>query len=224
MLKKLVYVWEAPIRIYHWLNVFLIVIFIITGFYIGRPFLSTSGEPYASFLMGKMRLWHATSAWLFIANYIFRLYWAFAGNEHAKFKPWRKGFFADGLDSLKYYLFLKKEHTLHMGHNVIAQLTYFFIMWVGSLFMIMSGLAMMGEIHPGGFQERIMGWMIPLFGSSYTLRMWHHLVAWLFVIFIVAHLYLTFRQELLDRDGTVSSIFSGYKFVITDADSHHDEK
>ncbi|HWP97746.1 MAG TPA: Ni/Fe-hydrogenase, b-type cytochrome subunit [Syntrophomonadaceae bacterium] len=221
-LRKAIYVWELPIRLYHWINVFLIIVLLFTGLYIGKPILASVGEPYANFLMGKMRLWHAVAAWLFIANFLFRIYWAYAGNEHAKFKPWRTGFFSDGMESLKYYLFLKKEHTVHAGHNVIAQLTYFFMMWVGSFFMIITGLALQGEIGPGGFQEKFMSWLIPLFGQSSWVRTYHHLVAWLFIVFIIAHLYLTFRQDILDDDGTVSSIFSGYKFVSPDFDEHHD--
>lgn len=210
----MVYVWEAPIRIYHWVNVILIVVLLVTGFYIGKPILTTTDPGGVHFLMARVRLWHMLAAWLFISNYIFRFYWAFKGNEHAKFKPWRSGFVKDGIDTLKYYLFLKKEHTLHTGHNVIAQLTYFLVMWVGSVLIIFTGLAMQGETNPGGFQDKIAGWFIVWLGS-YTVRMFHHLLAWLFVVFIVAHLYLIFRQELLDDDGTVSSIFSGYKFVIT---------
>ncbi|MGI5922241.1 MAG: Ni/Fe-hydrogenase, b-type cytochrome subunit [Syntrophomonadaceae bacterium] len=228
MLKKAVYVWEAPIRIYHWVNVVLIIILLVTGFFIGKPIFTTSlvssGDAYANFLMGQMRIWHGIAAWLFIANFIFRFYWALVGNEHARFKPWRKGFVTDGIETLKYYLFLKKEHTLHTGHNVIAQLAYILVMWIGSLFMILTGLALQGEIAMGGLQERWFGWLLPLFGQSYTLRLAHHLVAWIFVAFIVVHLYLVIRQELLDDDGTVSSIISGYKFVITDARESHEKE
>lgn len=225
MLKKSVYVWEAPIRIYHWVNVILIVVLLATGLYIGDPIFYKQGEAYNNFLMGNIRLWHSLAAWLFIANFIFRFYWAFAGNEHAKFKPWRKGFVSDGWDSLKYYLFLTKEHTLHTGHNVIAQLTYFSVMWIGSFFMIMTGLAMQGEIFPGGLQERMAGWMIPLFaGQSSAVRTWHHLIAWLFVVFVVAHLYLVFRQDILDDDATISSIITGHKFVMVDGEEHHDHE
>ena len=35
---KRVYVWEMPVRIYHWLNALCVVILIITGFIIGSPF------------------------------------------------------------------------------------------------------------------------------------------------------------------------------------------
>jgi len=224
VLKKSVYVWELPIRIYHWVNVVAITILMLTGLYIGNPVFSQPGEAYGNFLMGRTRLWHSLAAWVFIANFIFRFYWALVGNEHARFNPFRRGFVRDGWDSLKYYLFLKKEHTLHTGHNVIAQLTYFFVMWLGSFFMIMSGLALQGEVYPGGLQDKLAGWMIPWFsGMSYGLRTWHHLVAWLFVIFVVAHLYLVFRQDILDDDSTVSSIINGHKFVIVDGDEPHED-
>ena len=32
-----VYVWELPVRIYHWLNALSIVVLIITGYLIGNP-------------------------------------------------------------------------------------------------------------------------------------------------------------------------------------------
>lgn len=223
VLKRSVYIWEWPIRIYHWLNVILMVILIITGLYIGAPVFSSPGEAYSNFIMGKVRYWHALAAWIFIANWIFRFYWAFVGNEYAKFKPWRKGFFADGLETTKYYLFLKKEHTVHGGHNVVAQLTYFLFMWVGSFFMIITGFALQGEINPGGFQERFMGWLIPLFSNSYNLRSYHHLAAWAFIVFIIAHLYLVIRQDILDDDGTVSSIISGHKYLLADGEGEHDK-
>jgi Ni/Fe-hydrogenase 1 B-type cytochrome subunit len=125
---------------------------------------------------------------------------------------------------VKYYLFLKKEHTLHTGHNVVAQLAYFFVMWIGSFFMIMSGLALQREIFPGGFQDRIAGWMILLFGGqSYALRTYHHLATWLFIAFVVVHLYLVVRQDILDDDSTVSSIINGHKFVIADGEKNHDK-
>ncbi len=223
MLKKPIYVWESPIRIYHWVNVILIAVLVITGLFIGNPIFTRPGEAYAVFILGKVRLWHSLAAWLFIANFIFRTYWYFAGNEHAQFKPWRKGFWSEGIEAIKYYLFMKKDHTAHLGHNVVAQLTYFFLIWGGSFFMIFSGLALQGEMHQGGLQETIAGWMIPLFGGgSYALRSFHHLVTWLFIIFVVVHLYLVFRQDILDNDGTVSSIFTGHKFAAIGGKDKHD--
>lgn len=221
MIKKSLYVWELPVRIYHWLNVILIIVLLVTGLYIGRPIMGPQGEPTEHFLMGWMIYAHGLTAWIFIANLIFRFYWAFVGNDYARFRPWRKGFFADGYETFKYYTFRKKEHTLDHGHNVLAQLSYFLFMWVGSFFMVFSGLALQGEMHPESFQAIYFGWLLPLFDGSQAIRAYHHYVAWAFVWFIIAHLYLVFRQDILDEDGTVSAIISGYKYIPLD---HHPDK
>lgn len=223
MLKETKYIWEWPVRFYHWLNVLLIVALLLTGFYIGRPVFSQPGEATNYFLMGWMVLIHKAVAWLFIANMIFRLYWTYAGNEYAKFKPWRKGFIKDGIETFKYYSFLKKEHTLHHGHNVLAQLTYFFIIWIGSIIMVLTGFALQGEINPTGFQGTYFGWLVSLFGDSMMIRSLHHYVAWAFVWFIIFHLYTVTRQDILDEDGTISASISGYKFVPVDSDTGSDE-
>jgi Ni/Fe-hydrogenase 1 B-type cytochrome subunit len=122
-------------------------------------------------------------------------------------------------------LFFKKEHTLHIGHNAVAQLTYFIIIWLGSFFMIITGLAMQGEMLPGGLRGRWTGWMIHFFaGQSYEVRSWHHLIAWLFVGFIVVHLYMVIRQDILDDDSTVSAIINGHKFVIVEGENADEPK
>lgn len=222
MLKRSIYVWELPVRIYHWLNVILIIILFVTGLYIGKPFVNVIGDPTHTFLMGSVKYWHALAAWFFIANLIFRAYWALVGNRYAQFKPWRKGFFTDGWETLKYYLFLKKEHTLHAGHNVIAQLSYFFFMWVGSVIMVLTGLALQGEINDLSIQHRLFGWLETIFGS-FGLRSYHHLVAWTFPVFVIVHLYFAFRQDILDDDGTVSSMFNGHRFLLADGESENDK-
>lgn len=39
------YVWEAPVRIWHWIMAFLMFVMIATGFLIGAPLFPTSGTP-----------------------------------------------------------------------------------------------------------------------------------------------------------------------------------
>jgi Ni/Fe-hydrogenase 1 B-type cytochrome subunit len=36
-------------------------------------------------------------------------------------------------------------------------------------------------------------------------------MAWVFIIFIVIHVYLSFREDWLEKNGTMSSIFTGFK-------------
>ena len=46
----------------------------------------------------------------------------------------------------------------------------------------------------------------------------HHVLSWVFLIFLPVHLYLALRADILERTGTISSIISGGRFVRTDVD------
>jgi Ni/Fe-hydrogenase 1 B-type cytochrome subunit len=79
-----VYVWEFPIRFTHWINFLCIILLMVTGFYIGRPFIHAySSEQY---IMGWVRLIHFIAAYTFMMSMIIRIYWAFLGNKYASFK------------------------------------------------------------------------------------------------------------------------------------------
>ncbi len=50
-----VYVWELPVRFYHWINAAAVVVLAITGYLIGRPLAiqsateaSSWGEPFCA--------------------------------------------------------------------------------------------------------------------------------------------------------------------------------
>ena len=77
-----VYVWEQPVRIYHWLNALVLLALIVTGFYIANP-LALQSKTEASFMytMGWFRYIHFIAAYLFFFNLLFRLYWGYAGNK-----------------------------------------------------------------------------------------------------------------------------------------------
>ena len=40
-----VYLWGWPIRAMHWLAALSIVVLAVTGFYIGKPYFVTGGDP-----------------------------------------------------------------------------------------------------------------------------------------------------------------------------------
>lgn len=62
------------------------------------------------------------------------------------------------------------------------------------------------------FWGKLFSWVPAVFGGdSYSVRSWHHLTAWAFMLFIVLHVYLAFRDDYLERGGTISSMFTGYK-------------
>lgn len=46
------YVFEAPVRIWHWLTVLCMAVLMVTGYFIGKPLPSVSGEATYLFLYG----------------------------------------------------------------------------------------------------------------------------------------------------------------------------
>jgi Ni/Fe-hydrogenase 1 B-type cytochrome subunit len=45
------------------------------------------------------------------------------------------------------------------------------------------------------------------------VRVIHHVVTWYFPMFVIFHVYLSIRADLLERSGTMSSMVSGGRFV-----------
>ena len=76
-----VYVWELPVRFYHWINFLCVSVLIATGFVIGRPLsLQVSGEAAFGYWFGTVRFIHFVTAFIFFFNFLFRIYWGFVGN------------------------------------------------------------------------------------------------------------------------------------------------
>lgn len=215
-----IYVWRLPVRLYHWINALSIVLLVLSGMYIAGPFLSAPvGEATWYKQMSWARYLHFVVAFIFIANFLFRLYWALFGNDRyarfGGFRPWSPAWWGKPFrEQMEAYLFMRDREPNHVGHNPVAALAHFLFIFCGSTFMIVSGLAMYGENNPGGFTELLFGWMLPLFGGSYTLHFAHHLMAWIFPVYVVFHLYAVFRHDIVDRTSVTSSIITGYKHKV----------
>lgn len=207
-----IYVWELPVRIFHWVNAAAIFALMITGIYIGNPFLAPIlQEEASSFVMGWIRYIHFFSAFVFTLNLLVRLYWAFVGNKYATSNLLRKVFWKDTWQTIKFYLFMKNKKPHFIGHNPLAQLSYWIIIGGGSVIMIFTGFYLYVEPQPESILGGMFNWVSTIFGNSFEIRSWHHLVAWAFMVFVVAHVYLSIREDYLTKNGTMSSIFTGYK-------------
>src|ERR1035438_10237177 len=85
-----VYVWEQPVRWFHWINALTVTTLGVTGWMIANPpAFMISSEASSNYWFGEVRFIHFVSAYVFTANFAFRLYWSFVGNKYAK---WRNFF------------------------------------------------------------------------------------------------------------------------------------
>ena len=217
---KRVYVWQRPVRFFHWTTVLATTILIITGFIIADPFsLNLNTEAFNSYWFGYIRLTHFIAAYVLIANLLFRFYWSLAGNQFANWKwfvPYTKKGWKNILYVLKVDIFLQKdkEHKLHnisIGHNYLAAFTYF-IMTLVFFLQVMTGLALIAPTSAWWF-PKMFSWIIPLFGGDIPVRYIHHISTWLFISFIVVHVYLVLFHDYTEARGEVSAMISGFKFV-----------
>lgn len=212
-----VYVYEIPVRLWHSLNALSIVVLAVTGYLIANPLSSVTGEASDHFLMGYIRFAHFAAAYVLVFALLFRLYWAFAGNEHARqlFLPplHKKQFWSGVWHELRWYCFLDKEPRKYTGHNPLAVLTMHLVLLWGLVFMILTGFALYGEGEGQGSLvfSLFSSWLIPLFGGSQALHSWHHLIMWIIVSFVIVHIYVAVREDKLSRQSMLKTIVTGWR-------------
>ena len=56
-----VYVYEAPVRLWHWVTMLAIFVLAATGYLIGSPPPAIGGEAYDSFYFGWIRMIHMSA-------------------------------------------------------------------------------------------------------------------------------------------------------------------
>jgi Ni/Fe-hydrogenase 1 B-type cytochrome subunit len=211
-----VFVYEAPVRLWHWLNALCIVTLAVTGYLIASPPPTVAGEASANFLMGYIRFTHFATAYIFAIGFLVRIYWAFAGNIHARqmfFLPitnpeWWSGFFQE----LRWYLFLEKYPRKYVGHNPMGHFFMFLFVTLIGTGMIFTGFALYGEGEGmGSWQDKVFGWVIPLLGGSQMTHSWHHLGMWGIVTFVILHVYAGIREDIMSRQTMISTMISGIR-------------
>lgn len=213
---KSVYVYEAPVRIWHWINALAISVLCLTGYFIGSPLPTMPGEASAHFLMGYIRFAHFSAAYIFAIGLLGRIYWAFVGNHHARelftLPITQRAYWHEVLTMLKWYAFLTPRPGRYVGHNPIARFAMFFVFVFTAVFMVFTGFAMYGEgLQAGSWADKLFGWVIPLMGQSQDVHTWHHLGMWAIIIFVISHVYAAIREDIMGRQSVVSTMISGYR-------------
>lgn len=120
-MKKMIRVWDLPIRIFHWLLV-----------------LCIAGSLISVNLGGNAIEWHAYFGYSVLTLLIFRFIWGFIGSKHARFSS----FMPTRLAILNY---LQGRSPRILGHNPIGALSVFALLFVLSV-QVITGLFVDDEI------------------------------------------------------------------------------
>jgi len=172
-------------RILHELIITAIIFLIITGFYIHRPFVGGGG-----FLMSLVRGVHFFAAGILIIAAVLRILGMFFGRN----RDWRSFIptFADVKmlpNVINYYAYLGKEPDIKKKYNPLQMISYC-LAFVLVVFQIVSGFALQ---YPDGWLR----WFnYGLFNNEIQVRMAHYVINWLFIMFLMIHVYLTIREKV----------------------------
>lgn len=208
------YVWQWPIRIFHWATAISVFGLFATGLYMAFPVLVPSGEPWNNFVQANARKVHFIFAYVLLVAFLWRSYWFWMGNNFARSgfpRVWRRAWWNDLFRQAWDYLKLERGH-VHLGHNALAGLAYTIgVIGLGWI-QIFVGFALYSQSDPGGFWGVTLGWVLWAMGGAFPALMWHHLFAWLFMVFAILHVYIVFYDGQQFKNGLVTSMVSGEKF------------
>ena len=212
---KRIYVWQFPVRLYHWVNGFCVFFLIITGYLIGNPLaIQYSTEAYQQYWFGTVRFIHFVTAFIFFFNHMVRIYWGFVGNKYSRwynFIPYKKSQWKEIIEVLKVDILQRDvKGKISIGHNSLAGLIYF-LSFIVFLFQSFTGFALYSSMS-SSFFPRLFSWVVPFMGGDFAVRQWHHIGMWFFIVFAIIHIYLVFYHDYVEGRGTTSSMVGGWKF------------
>jgi len=207
-----VYVWQYPMRLFHWGMVISIAVLSFTGYYIHSPFIV--GQLKYPFLMGWFRFVHEAFGMLFIALFLMRLYMFFAGNRWSNWRqyvPFRKQQFKEMWEVAKFYAFMRLTPISKVGHNPMAAFSYL-VLYALIAVEIVTGLVMFNWLPHSPILGPLVGW-IPRVVSFPNLRLIHFLLMFVFIAFGIFHVHLAMLISRCEKRGLIDSIFTGYKLI-----------
>jgi Ni/Fe-hydrogenase 1 B-type cytochrome subunit len=209
------YVWQYPIRLFHWGLVISIGVLSFTGYYIHDPFIV--GQVQHPFLMAWFRFVHEAFGMIFIALFLMRIYLFFGGNRWIgwrQYVPRSAAQFKEMLEVSKFYAFIRPTPISKIGHNAMAAFSYLGIYTI-VLVEILTGLVMFNWLRHSPTLTLLVGW-VPRFISFPNIRLIHFLLMFIFISFGVFHVHLCMLISREEKRGLMDSIFIGYKVIPTD--------
>lgn len=213
--RQAVYVRELVVRVIHWTVFVCVAVLVVTGLDISHPFLLAVGDERGRFVTGTVRVIHFYAAMVFDIAVFARIAWMFVGNRYARwdqFIPVSRRRWRSLVDSLKYYLFLRDRPAPTAGHDGFDGVI-FTARFLVDLAIIGTGFALYSRITRFNSLLAMFRPLVPLFGGLQSARWIHHMMMWVAIAFIIQHIARVVTLSAVKHDGTVDSMFSGYKFV-----------
>jgi Ni/Fe-hydrogenase 1 B-type cytochrome subunit len=208
------YRWNWTYRLDHWVRVLAIAVLVVTGFYIHRPPTRFPGyeEGHWPELMSWMHFAHFVAGYVFALGLVVRVYRAFNSSfvaDWRDFLSWQT--LRDVPDCTLYFLFLRRKHKKWGRYDPLQALAYLLMAGVAVVQML-TGFALYHEYGSVfGLSADRFRWVRHLLGGDTKTRLVHYLGMWIFLVFVIVHVYMAAVVTWTHRDHSFRSIFTGYR-------------
>ena len=183
--EKLVRVWDAPVRLFHWLLVLLFAFMFFTG---------KSGSDWLT--------WHVRSGYAVFALVIFRVLWGFVGSTHARFSSFLAGPKAC-IEFLRHLM--KRSPSSYAGHNPLGGWMVL-VLLLSLAFQVSTGLFSNDDLLFEGPLASLVSKE-----TSDRLTGWH---VWNFNLLLVLaglHILAVLYHWLFMKENLIGAMFTGMK-------------
>jgi len=180
-------VWDAPVRLFHWLLVALVTLSVATGY-----------------LGGNVMRWHVWSGCTILGLLIFRVLWGFAGSTYARFAH-----FVRGPAAVRDYARRLRSRTpsYTIGHNPLGGWMVLALLACATL-QAGTGLFANDDVATEGP-------LYPKIGKalSDSITAWHDANAVVLLVLVGLHVAAVLYYLWYKRENLVRPMFTGSKQV-----------
>ena len=163
---------------------------------------------------GNSSFVHELFGFVLIAVVIMRVYWFFAGNRWARWRAWvpvKREQWRSMYSMVLYYTYQRREPYPEIGHNSLAASFY-----LGVVFLLVvecvTGIVLFSVVRGSHFLTLMVGWIPRIIDIQY-IRTVHYFLMFLFMAFLIHHVYSAVLVSMEQKNGLMESIFTGWKFV-----------
>ena len=183
--RVVVPVWDAPVRITHWVLVLLLGGLVATGL-AGGPLLE----------------WHMRLGQVMIGVVVFRVLWGFAGSQNARFRT-----FVRGPRSVVRYARSHLAHApeIHASHNPAGGWMVVLLLAAVLVQACVGLFTNDGELWAGPLAERVTQ------STSDALSWFHRRFWWVIVVLVTVHVLAVIAYLVVLRENPVSPMLRGAK-------------
>src|SRR5258706_10698918 len=184
-------VWDAPVRLFHWLLVLLFAF-----------------QIFSANVKGDWMEWHMRSGYAILALVLFRILWGFAGSSSARFA----GFLAGPSASLGFVKkLLTRAPAPYPSHNPLGGWMVLALL-LALLFQVGTGLFANDDVLIEGPLAALVSK-----ATSDQLTSWHYWNVNLLLLLIAVHVIAVGYHAVVMKENLIGAMFTGVKHLPADA-------